>query len=55
MAVREKTNAILSAIESGVMTSEYVLNSLLSYLSEYEVADFCESELQDFFEDGNED
>ena len=53
MITREKTNALLDLIETGVLTSDHVLNLLLDYLSEYDVADFYEFVLRDYFD--NED
>jgi len=46
---RKATNLILQAIDDGLLTSDYVLNSLLRYLSEHDVAEFY----QDFLDEGH--
>jgi len=40
MNVRRATNLILQAIDEGLLTSDYVLTSLLQYLPESHVAEF---------------
>jgi len=46
---RKATNLILEAIDDGLLTSDYVLTSLLLHLSEREVAEFY----QEFLDEGN--
>jgi len=48
---RKATNLILEAIDDGLLTSDYVLNSLLRYLSEHDVAEFY----QDFLDEGHDE
>ena len=48
---RKATNLILEAIDDGLLTSDYVLNSLLRYLSEHKVAEFY----QDFLDEGHDE
>ena len=43
------TNLILEAIDDGLLTSNYVLTSLLLHLPEHDVAKFY----QDFLDDGH--
>ena len=44
---RKTTNQILEAIDDGILTNKYVLESLLKYLSEDQVAEFYQSFLND--------
>jgi hypothetical protein len=44
---RKATNLILKAIDDGLLTSDYVLTSLLLHLSEHDVAEFY----QDFLDE----
>ena len=46
---RKATNLILEAIDDGLITSDYVLYSLLQFLSEHDVAEFY----QDFLDEGH--
>jgi hypothetical protein len=46
---RKATNLLLQAIDDGLLTSNYVLTSLLLHLSEHEVAEFY----QDFLNEGH--
>ena len=46
---RKATNLILEAIDDGLLTSDYVLTSLLLHLGEREVAEFY----QDFLDEGH--
>lgn len=39
------TNALMEAAEDGVITSDMLLRELLLWMSESEVADFCERSL----------
>ena len=43
ITARKTTNQILEAIDDGILTNKYVLESLLRYLSEDEVAEFYKS------------
>ena len=45
---RKATNLILQAIDDGLITSDYVLYSLLLHLPEHKVAEFY----QDFLDEG---
>ena len=47
--VRKATNLILESIDDGLLTSDYVLTSLLLHLSEHDVAEFY----QDFLNEGH--
>ena len=49
--VRKATNLLLQAIDDGLLTSDYVLTSLLLHLSEHEVAEFY----QDFLREGHDE
>ena len=49
--VRKATNLLLQAIDDGLLTSNYVLTSLLLHLSEHEVAEFY----QDFLREGHDE
>ena len=44
---RKTTNQILEAIDDGILTNKYVLESLLKYLSEDQVAEFYKSFLEE--------
>jgi len=46
---RKASNLILQSIDDGLLTSDYVLTSLLLHLPEHEVAEFY----QDFLDDGH--
>jgi len=46
---RKATNLILEAIDDGLLTSDYVLTSLLLHLDERDVAEFY----QDFLDEGH--
>ena len=46
---RKATNLILQAIDDGLLTSDYVLTSLLLHLSEHDVAEFYQA----FLDEGN--
>ena len=46
---RKATNLILKAIDDGLLTSDYVLISLLQHLSKHDVAEFY----QDFLDQGH--
>jgi len=44
---RKATNLILQAIDDGLLTSDYVLTSLLLHLGEHEVAEFYQAFLDE--------
>ena len=44
---RKATNLILKAIDNGLLTSDYVLTSLLLHLDEHEVAEFYQAFLDE--------
>ncbi len=46
---RKATNLILESIDDGLLSSDYVLTSLLQYLPEHKVAEFY----QDFLDEGH--
>jgi len=46
---RKATNLILESIDDGLLSSDYVLTSLLQYLPEHDVAEFY----QDFLDEGH--
>lgn len=46
---RKASNLILESIDDGLLTSDYVLTSLLLHLSEHDVAEFY----QDFLNEGH--
>jgi len=41
---REKTTALLTAVEEGMTTWEAIARAALNYMSEYDVADMAECE-----------
>ena len=43
--VRQYTNLIIDDIENGMLSREFVLNSLLAWLSEHEVAEFAKDNI----------
>ncbi len=47
--VRKATNLILESIDDGLLSSDYVLTSLLQYLPEHKVAELY----QDFLDEGH--
>lgn len=46
---KKATNLILQSIDDGLLTSDYVLTSLLLHLPEHKVAEFY----QDFLDEGH--
>ena len=54
--VREYTNLIIDDIENGMLSREFVLNELLSWLSEHEIAEFAQDRIYtDDTDEGHED
>jgi len=42
--MRQYTNRLIELVEEGILDAENVMRACLSYMSEHEVQDLCESE-----------